>query len=398
VAGSLGLGLHLSGSADWEAERRRTNGPLGASAHTAAEVESAAAMGLQWAFLSPVFQPASKPLDTRPHLGEAAIIEAQRASPSLVVHALGGITPMSAGHLSASGVGGICVLGGVWTVQPDGSAEADTEAAVRYLGAMDGAVRLRGGCRHSARIRTCRLVACELSRGGGNRLDLAGGVSGVVGNLHGGKYQFGPGGAASAVGDEFASMLAAGGSGVGGGSQLHDPGKGSLNPNLAGEETVPEPEPRWRQVLRPDLTRLAGCLRFFFDPPPTFEHGGTTVAVVRVFNSCRTWEPFIAAVVDGTGARVGPALRAEPAGGTLAPRGGANNACDQAKPYPDWVKVSVVVPAWLTGGEQRPSVFTAGAGSEAAGGGEQVVPCGLFLVIKTAEEQWTYALDAEGSV
>lgn len=394
VAASLGLGLHLSGSADWEAERRRTSCLLGASAHTAAEVERAAAIGLQWAFLSPVFQPASKPLDTRPHLGEAAVVEAQRASPTLVVHALGGISPTSASRLSASGVGGICVLGGVWTMRPDGSAEADTEAAVRYLDAIDRAVRLRGGWRRGARTR--RLVACQSTHANGGRADAAGRVGGVVGNVHGGRCHFDPGGAASAVGGEFSSMLTAGGRGVGGGSRLPDPSWRRLNPNLAGEETVPEPEPRWRQVLRPDLARLAGRLGFKPDPSPPVERGDTAVAVVRVSNSCRTWEPFIAAVVDGTGARIGPDVRAEPAGGTLAPRGGANNACDETKPYPDWVKVSVVVHARPeAGGGESPFVLVAGAVTGAGGRGDQDAPGGLFLVVKTEEEQWTYALEAE---
>lgn len=550
LAATLGLGLHLSGSADWEAERRRTSCPLGASAHSAAEVERAAAIGLQWAFLSPVFQPASKPLDTRPHLGEAALIQAQRASPSLVLHALGGITPASAHSLLASGVGGICVLGGVWTMRSDGSADANAEAAARYLDAVDRAMRLRGGwgcgartCTHrlvarqsplvrlrggwirgartctrrqlacqslhaswgqrdvargkggaalvsaaelatseckatrlaviggggwaatssadvvvpgqaggrhyharERRTRTRRLVAREPPRASGGQRDVAGGVGGVVGNLHGGKYQFGPGGAASAVGDEFASMLAEGGSRVGGGAELRaDAGWWELNPNLAGEESVPDPEPRWRQVLRPNTAHLAGRIGLSLHAPHTsmplersgapatseplegrdtsltlepagdstallpsgslqggaaplpsgsLHGGGGTIAVVRVSNSCRTWEPFIAAVVDGAGARVGSGVRAEPAGGTLAPRGGANNACDASRPYPDWVKVSVVVePA---GGGESPMALFAGAAAERGGGRKEDMPGGLFLVVKTEEEQWTFALVAEG--
>lgn len=86
LASSLGLGLHLSGAADWAAERRRTRGPLGVSAHSALEVQRASVIGLQWAFISPVFQPTSKPLDTRPHLGESAVVAAQQASPSVVLH------------------------------------------------------------------------------------------------------------------------------------------------------------------------------------------------------------------------------------------------------------------------------------------------------------------------
>ncbi|EOD16363.1 hypothetical protein EMIHUDRAFT_210740 [Emiliania huxleyi CCMP1516] len=88
---------------------------------------------MQWAFLSPVFQPASKPGDTRPHLGERAVVAAQAAHPGLTLHALGGVTPEAAVRLTRDGVGGVCVLGGVWTVRPDGSAEADVRAAERYI-------------------------------------------------------------------------------------------------------------------------------------------------------------------------------------------------------------------------------------------------------------------------
>lgn len=100
VAASLGVGLHLSGAADWAAERARFGGRLGVSAHSAAEVARAAELGMQWAFLSPVFQPASKPGDTRPHLGERAVVAAQAAHPGLTLHALGGVTPEAAVRLA----------------------------------------------------------------------------------------------------------------------------------------------------------------------------------------------------------------------------------------------------------------------------------------------------------
>lgn len=59
-----------------------------------------------------------------------------------------GVTPEAAVRLTRDGVGGVCVLGGVWTVRPDGSAEADVRAAERYVDAMRGAAaRLRGGAR-----------------------------------------------------------------------------------------------------------------------------------------------------------------------------------------------------------------------------------------------------------
>eukprot|EP00967_Tisochrysis_lutea_P126196 scaffold212969_cov28-Tisochrysis_lutea.AAC.1 len=231
AAGALGLGLHLSGSADWAAERRRTSGPLGVSAHSVNEVMLAAQMGLEWAFLSPVFQPTSKPLDTRPHLGETAIVSAQRACPTIVVHALGGIKPDNAASLTQAGVGGICVLGGVWKLNRDGSAEANTEAAKRYVGAIEDAMRLRGGLRfsipHFARSRRPRHPVAKL----GDAKGQPRGIGSVVGYLHGGKYQFGPVAATSA--DDFAASLAAGGRHVSWDSGEYQETWMRLNPNLA---------------------------------------------------------------------------------------------------------------------------------------------------------------------
>ena len=91
-------------------------------------------------------------------------------------------------------------------------------------------------------------------------------------------------------------------------------------------------------------------------------------------NRWRTWEPFVAAVVPlgGDAAHPAAALAASFAlrttRGTLAPRGGANNACDPSKPYRDSAVIGV---AWE--GAHVPE-------------GEAV------LVVKTEEEQWTYRL------
>jgi len=392
VAASLGLGLHLTGSADWAAERARTNCPLGASAHSADEVRHAAAIGLQWAFLSPVFQPTSKPLDTRPHLGEGATVAAQRESPTLVLHALGGISPEAAARLTRSGVGGVCVLGGVWTVRPDGSVDADTASASKYIAAVESATRLRGGgWRNTGRVGTPRACASRGSAGSG--------VSGAVGNLHGGKYQFGPGGAASAVCGEFAAALASGGSPVGGGDRGSAEAWRKLNPTLALADELGEdaPLPKWRRAMGPNPRRMGATVQLEYAVPRFVERAGSTVAVVRVTNSMRTWEPFAAAVVDRHGTLLAPLVRAAPDVGTLAPRGGANNACDERKPYPDWVDVSVVVlPQGSGAGSLTATLAEAhnqGArAEEASADGEGDAASGLFLVVKTEEEQWSFPL------
>ena len=71
-----GLGLHLASTSDWRTERDRFCGPLGVSAHSELEVKLAAHCGCKWAFLSPVARPTSKPGDTRPPIGEAAVLRA----------------------------------------------------------------------------------------------------------------------------------------------------------------------------------------------------------------------------------------------------------------------------------------------------------------------------------
>lgn len=112
---------------------------------------------------------------------------------------------------------------------------------------------------------------------------------------------------------------------------------------------------------------------------------------VRVTNSYKTWEPFVAAVLpfpagadDAASSDAAMALglaaafSVDPMRGTLAPRGGANNACDPAKPYSDSATVGL-----LWDGEADAAMQ--GATPAATTGG-------VALVVKTEEEQWTYRL------
>lgn len=263
-------------------------------------------------------------------------------------------------------MGGVCVLGAVWTTAEDGSVAANAASASHYVEAVRHASRLRGGSRCS------RLVASAVGRGG---------VGGVVGNLHGGKYQFGPGGAASAVGGEFAKALAAGGSSVACGPRV---GSGEawrrLNPNLAdaAEHSAGAPPPRWQQSLAPRAASLGASVRLQLQPPLYDDASGRTAAVLRLANGMRTWESFVAAVVDADGTPAA-GLRALPASGIFAPRGGANNACDETNPYPDWVDMTVVA-----------TDATAAAGDLVAG--SEGTARGRFLVIKTEEQQWAFPL------
>ena len=100
------------------------------------EAHQAALCGCQWAFLSPVGHPTSKPNDCRPPIGEAAVLRAQRALPELDIMALGGVTPAAAARLAAGGGRGVAVLGGIFrkghgTTTPEAQA-----AAAAYLDSL----------------------------------------------------------------------------------------------------------------------------------------------------------------------------------------------------------------------------------------------------------------------
>ncbi len=116
VARDLNLaGAHLAATGDVHAARAglRSHQLLGASRHVEDGVES----GLDYAFLSPVFTPLSKPADVRPPLlleGLArGVVDAD--SP---VFALGGIQEDNAARAVAAGAHGVAVLGAVMTA-PD---------------------------------------------------------------------------------------------------------------------------------------------------------------------------------------------------------------------------------------------------------------------------------------
>ena len=103
LALALGIGLHLSSAADARRFRAGWRGPLGQSCHSAAAVQSAVAAGCDWAFLSPIYRPWSKPADVRPPLGP-------RALGGLGAIALGGLSEERAADCYAHGALGVATL------------------------------------------------------------------------------------------------------------------------------------------------------------------------------------------------------------------------------------------------------------------------------------------------
>ena len=137
IASAHGIGLHVKSTTDWQLTRADWSGPLGASTHSLEEVDLASQYGLQWVFLSPVFQPTSKPLDARPHLGEEYLLHAQRTYPELGIYALGGISPSAARRLAAAGAHGVAVLGGIFRAGVHTPPQQVTAAASEFLDELE---------------------------------------------------------------------------------------------------------------------------------------------------------------------------------------------------------------------------------------------------------------------
>lgn len=129
--GADGLQLSAAQLAHLAGQRRQADwGLLGASCHDAAELAAAAAVGCDFALLSPVFPTATHPGAPALGLERFAGLVRQAALPVL---ALGGITPARATAALAHGAAGVAVLGGILEA-PD-----QREAVTAYLAALASA-------------------------------------------------------------------------------------------------------------------------------------------------------------------------------------------------------------------------------------------------------------------
>ena len=124
-AAAAGLGLHLPGGIDPAPIRGRITGRLGASCHSLAALRRAAAAGCDYATLSPIFSPISKPDDRRLPLGPAALADAP-----LPVLALGGIGPGQVAACRAAGAAGVAAISAFF---PAGADAAGCRAAAQAM-------------------------------------------------------------------------------------------------------------------------------------------------------------------------------------------------------------------------------------------------------------------------
>lgn len=111
--GADGIHLPLDALREWRAASGRRSGGegavqlVGASAHSAAEIAEAAALGADYATLSPIFATACKPGAVP--LGMAALAAVCKASP-LPVFALGGIGRDKLNACIEAGAAGCCMM------------------------------------------------------------------------------------------------------------------------------------------------------------------------------------------------------------------------------------------------------------------------------------------------
>ena len=109
LAADLGAaGVHLAAGDSWPEPRPAA---VGRSCHDRAEVRAAAAEGVDYVTLSPVYPTSSKP-GYGPALGHAGLAKIARASPVPVV-AVGGMSAANIADAVAAGAAGIAVMGGV---------------------------------------------------------------------------------------------------------------------------------------------------------------------------------------------------------------------------------------------------------------------------------------------
>lgn len=117
IAAHAGWGLHCPAGFDLRVARARIRGPLGASCHDPLELAAACAAGCDYAVLSPIFRPTSKPDDRRAPLGLETLAELAATS-GLPLYALGGVLPRHAATLRDNGAAGMAVLGGLFADDP----------------------------------------------------------------------------------------------------------------------------------------------------------------------------------------------------------------------------------------------------------------------------------------
>jgi len=146
AARAAGAGaVHLPDRAMTGAGRTRFDEAMlvGVSAHGAMRLAAAAAQGVDYATISPVFASASKP-GYGPELGLATVMALSEGAP-LPVIALGGIDATNVGSVIAAGASGAAVMGAAMAADDPGATIAI------LIARLAAALAARDPARHSAR-------------------------------------------------------------------------------------------------------------------------------------------------------------------------------------------------------------------------------------------------------
>ena len=185
-------------------------------------------------------------------------------------------------------------------------------------------------------------------------------IADVVGNLHGGKYQFNNYGAVGAYDSEY--------SGCGSGEQY--------------KEEEEEEMPKWAMRMEPSQSDIEQAKLIVVPSNLDPMDGMVYYSLIKIQNEERTWEKFFVKIMakgqDGKFIQQENGLFiAKPTSGSLAPRGGASNACDERNPYSDSAEIKIMHNS--SGSILIPSIGD------------------FFLVAATEEEMWCYKVRLESS-
>lgn len=187
-------------------------------------------------------------------------------------------------------------------------------------------------------------------------------ISDVVGNLHGGKYQFNNFGSTSSS-DAFS-------------------GRGSKAQNIADEDEADVDLPNWAIKMKPSEAAVANPQLLHVPSNSDPMDGMQYSASVDLQNEEISWEKFhcklMVMLANGDFTQADESIKShiqvKPKYGSLAPRGGASNACDRTKPYSDRATIRI----------------TQGSSSSL-----HTVNDEIWLVLGTEEEKWYYMLILE---
>lgn len=194
-------------------------------------------------------------------------------------------------------------------------------------------------------------------------------ISDVVGGLHGGKYQFNDYGGFNSFDDSFSGF-----------------GLGDIDANH--EEKEPIEVPKWAMRMEPDERLLKGQQYEIINVPSNSDpmDGMIYSSSVMINNAERTWETFFVKIMTRNSENMFVELdneipiSANPRSGSLAPKGGASNICDESKPYSDGATIQIVYNDIIS------NRYIAN---------EMVNFDDLWLVVGTEEEKWLYKLTVE---